>query len=144
MQVGDGQVLCAYERSGKRTAYIALDAQLLGPMQPIARTEAIVIKDPGPVRAIPESQRKTKIEFDGSTLLGQVLKYKKRDPRKREDAGVLRQRRQSRKQNSAEGLQGGGNETEYVASLQVKQALGEVPAGAFVRVPIDCVCRFEQ
>ena len=135
-------VLCTYTRRYSREI-MPLDVRLLGPRQPQAGTMAIVVKDAGSVRARDPANQRWSVEVDGSTLLGHEFSYKKRDPRTREIGGMLRRRARMRKEMTSMGVVPDYLQTEYVASLQYIQDIGDVYTGAFVRVPIDCVCRFE-
>ena len=88
--------------------------------QPRMRGLAMVVKDPGTIKVTNPQNKKWSGELVGSTIIGKLFKFLKKDLANRE--------------NRSDG---------FVAALQLRESIGDVPSGSFLRVPIDFVCGVE-
>ena len=81
----------------------------------------MIVKDPGVVKVSNPQNKRWSGELVGSRIVGKLFKFLKKDLINRE--------------NRSEG---------FVAALQVREDIGDIPSGSFLRVPIGFVCGVEN
>lgn len=116
-----GSIHCRYRRRKGELDHATIPiSNEVRVAQPRMRGLAMVIKNPGDVRVSNPQNKKWKGDLDGSTIIGRLFKFLKKDLTDRE--------------NRSSG---------FVAALQLREDIGDNPSGSFFRVPIDFVCGAE-
>ena len=135
----DYEAIITYDCSRSRRYFKVVDVRTLKPMLPVTGDHAIVVKDSACVKATDPNRKSWSCDVTGSDLVGRVLEFKRMDWRLKMKKAERERRIEERKRK---GLETPGEEEEQVASLRFIEPFGSVPAGAYIRIPLDCVCRF--
>ena len=119
------EIVCEFERSRSDGGQLCVPIVAITAVQPTAPhgelVDCIVILDPGDVTARNPDKRSWSVVLEGRGLIGRTFSFVKTERERRKDAN-----------------------SPLVASLILKEDIGNAPAGSYIRVRSDCVCGFDS
>jgi hypothetical protein len=119
--VAEHSVACEFKCDRGPVTQVVLHVSKLSPSPPRVRTEGMIVKAPENAKATDYRRKKWSVELNCADLIGMIFNFTKADRVDREDRS-----------------------SGQIAMLKFQDTFGEVPKDSQLRVPLDCVCRFEK